>query len=164
MHLRGKRRGSSKGCGRPWQRRCSRSDEAEVAEAGCGSTLTAQGTDQQAIKPAERDSDCRRGSRHSRQTEVKKTVVNGTAFSAREPEARSAVRTVMAGTGEVLAADMADSTPLLQQLDWDGLLQRLQQDGYLLLRGVLPANTVLKVHYGLLTAGRCSSLHTYFCV
>jgi hypothetical protein len=39
---------------------------------------------------------------------------------------------------------MADSTALLQRLDWKGLRRRLQRDGYLLLRGVLPASTVLK--------------------
>ena len=63
----------------------------------------------------------------------------------------------MAGTGEVLAADMADSTGLLQRQDWKGLRRRLQRDGYLLLRGVLPVSTVLKV-IKLLSSGACRGL------
>jgi hypothetical protein len=153
-HLRVKRRGSSKACDRPQQRQRTRSGEAEAAgdaktaEFATASALARGRTDQLAITPAERDSGCHNGSLTSRQAndvDSNKTAINGTATSGPESEALAHTRIVMAGTGEVLAADMLDSTPLLQRQDWDALLQRLQQDGYLLLRGVLPASTVLKV-------------------
>ena len=53
--------------------------------------------------------------------------------------------TIMAGTGELQAADMDDLTDAYMAKDWQTLRVRLQQDGYLLLRGVLNVDDVHKV-------------------
>lgn len=117
------------------QRRSACSDEQPKA--------TADGADQQQEPAAERDSGRSRGGRHRRQSD-------GGGVSGTAADAPAGVRAVMAGTGEVLAADMTDLTALYQQRDWDSLRSRLQQDGYLLLRGVLPVGEVLKVQHTLL--------------
>lgn len=99
--------------------------------------------DQQQEPAAERDSDRSRGGRHKKQSDI--GGVSGTAAGV-----PARVRAVMAGTGEVLAADMNDSTALYEQRDWHSLRSRLQQDGYLVLRGILPACDVLKARTFLL--------------
>ena len=43
---------------------------------------------------------------------------------------------------------MLDATPLWASGDWERLRERLQLDGYLLLRGVLPETDVLQVRSG----------------
>ena len=47
-------------------------------------------------------------------------------------------RQVRAGSGNVTAAQMVDSSPLLQSGQIEAARQRLTRDGYLLLRGYLP--------------------------
>ena len=58
--------------------------------------------------------------------------------------------TVMAGTGELQATDMDDSTDAYMAKDWQTLRVRLRQDGYLLLRGVLNVDKVHKVPHSAL--------------
>lgn len=153
LQLAGKRP-RSRTCSGPQQRQRTRSDEgaaagdANAAEDAIAATLAAVSTDQQAVAPVERDSGCQIGSQHSKHhggTRANRTAIDGETKTGATGDARQATRAVMAGTGEVLAADMADSTLLLQLQDWKGLRRRLQRDGYLLLHGVLPASTVLKV-------------------
>jgi hypothetical protein len=36
--------------------------------------------------------------------------------------------------------EMLDSSPLYQKGDWEGLRNRFQKDGYLLIRGLIPAD------------------------
>lgn len=36
--------------------------------------------------------------------------------------------------------EMEDSSNLFQNNDWDGLRKRFQEDGYLLIRGLIPAD------------------------
>lgn len=86
--------------------------------------------------PAERDSGRRSGGGRRR----KDSGIGGVTGSDSKD-----LRAVMAGTGEVLAADMAESTALHAAQDWEGLRDRLQREGYLLLRGVLPTVAVLQV-------------------
>lgn len=143
MQLRRKRSAGGDMCARLQQRQrtCNRSDGGQGA-------APSDSSDQQAIPSAEGDSGCRSGGRQNRQkgdSGGSDCAAIGTAAddTAAQPPAKT--RAVMAGTGEVLAADMAESTPLLQRQDWGGLRARLQRDGYLLLRGVLPAGDVLKV-------------------
>lgn len=64
--------------------------------------------------------------------------------------AKLSSRLVMAGTGQVRAHEMLDATPLWASGDWDRLRERLQLDGYLLLRGVLPEADVLEARQFLL--------------
>jgi hypothetical protein len=121
---------------------------ADAAGDATAATLAAVGTDQQAAAPVERDRGCHSGSQGSKNSvgiHAKGTATDAGPSNSIRAELRTPSRTVMAGTGEVLAADMADSTGLLQRQDWKGLRRRLQRDGYLLLRGVLQASTVLKV-------------------
>lgn len=54
-------------------------------------------------------------------------------------------RRVKAGSGTVTAADMVDSSALLQSGQLEAAQQRLAKDGYLLLRGYLPAARVSMV-------------------
>lgn len=160
------KRPSSRACSGPRQRQRVRSGEDAAAgatakaEAATAAILAAVGTDQQAAAPAERDSGCHNGSRNSKHsvgTRANGTAINGVPHTGVGADVHTATRAVMAGTGEVLAADMADSTALLQRQDWKGLRRRLQRDGYLLLRGVLPASTVLKVIH-LLSSCTCRGL------
>ena len=123
-------------------------DNADAAADATAATPAAVGTDQQAAAPVERDSGYHSGSRGSKDSieiRAKGTATDGMPSNSIRAELRTPSRTVMAGTGEVLAADMANSTALLQRQDWKALRRRLQRDGYLLLRGVLPASTVLEV-------------------
>lgn len=57
---------------------------------------------------------------------------------------------VMAGTEVVQAADMRDSTDLFERSNWRQLRDRLQQDGYLMLRGVLDATSIAEARAFLL--------------
>ena len=52
---------------------------------------------------------------------------------------------VKAGVGTVEAAQMVDSSPLLLEGHIDAAKERLARDGYLLLRGYLPADKCCKV-------------------
>jgi len=52
-------------------------------------------------------------------------------------------RDVLAGHGRCNASEMTDSSYLFQSGDWRALYDRLQQDGYLLVRGLIPRQTVL---------------------
>ena len=52
---------------------------------------------------------------------------------------------VMAGKGPVTAWPMLDSSSLLADEDWIQLQSKLQQDGYLLLRGALDRASVQEV-------------------
>lgn len=54
-------------------------------------------------------------------------------------------RLVWAGTGQVEAAHLEDSTGALLAGDAPGLRARLREDGYLFLRGVLDRDRVLEV-------------------
>lgn len=52
---------------------------------------------------------------------------------------------VKAGTGVVQASRMTDSTPEHAARNWTFLRQRLQQEGYLMIRNVLSSPQVMKV-------------------
>ena len=58
---------------------------------------------------------------------------------------KESVRQVRAGSALVNAAEMVDSSRLLEEGDVTAASSRLQRDGYLLLRGYLPAAKVLEV-------------------
>ena len=60
----------------------------------------------------------------------------------------SSARQVRAGKGLVSAAEMADSSALLQQGDLTAAKRRLHIDGYLLLRHFLSAAPVVEVGKG----------------
>lgn len=147
VQLRCKRGASNDTCAAPQQRQ-------RISAAGADGSQGAEsreGSDQQVGSPAERNSGRISGGRHSRQT-GDSSAFDSTAAAMPETSAADTAaevplkrKRVMAGTGEVLAADMADSTPLLVSQAWGDLRGRLQRDGYLLLRDVLPASDVLKV-------------------
>lgn len=52
---------------------------------------------------------------------------------------------IKAGNGKVTAAQMVDSSALLQSGQIEAAQQRLAKDGYLLLRGYLPTAKVAEV-------------------
>ena len=53
-------------------------------------------------------------------------------------------KTLLVGTGEIAVTQMKDSTSDFKSGDFDTLRSRLAGDGYLLLRGVVPQDTVLE--------------------
>ena len=51
-------------------------------------------------------------------------------------------RGLLAGEGRIDAGEMLDSSLLLKRHDWPALRKRLEVDGYVLLRGLLPTAEV----------------------
>lgn len=54
-------------------------------------------------------------------------------------------RDVKAGTGTVSARPLRDSSELLRQGEYPALRSRLDQDGYVYLRGLIPRQNVVQV-------------------
>lgn len=124
----------------------NRSDAGTASVEGGSTRQEARGAnDGASAAPDERDSGRRSQNRSGHARVSGATGSDAGASDSRESFSKEITRAVMAGTGEVLAADMADSTALYVRQDWAQLRARLRRDGYLLLRGVLPTADVLKV-------------------
>lgn len=77
---------------------------------------------------------------------------NGGRKRSRPEPVRVQTRRVWAGTGEVEAGELCDSTAAFQAEDWPSLRSRLAEEGYLFLRGVLDRQAVLEARKFVLQA------------